>query len=77
VADPRTMGEEQILNVIGDALDHRAALCRQLEEILPSVKQAVLTLFNPISTPGSYCQVLPATPGQVRQGVEKDAGLKV
>jgi polysaccharide pyruvyl transferase WcaK-like protein len=46
VADPRSMGEEQILNLIGDAFDHRADLHRELERTMPGVKQATLDLFQ-------------------------------
>ncbi len=76
VVDPRTMGEEQILNAIGDAFDRRAALRRQLEETLPGVKQAVLDLFKDLVTPVSNCQGLPVTAGQECQGIEKGEGLK-
>jgi polysaccharide pyruvyl transferase WcaK-like protein len=56
VADPRTMGEEQILNAIGEAFDRRAALRQQLEETIPGVKQAVLDLFKDIADPASKPQ---------------------
>jgi polysaccharide pyruvyl transferase WcaK-like protein len=49
VADPRSMGAEEVLHAIAGAYDRRADLRRQLEETIPGVKQAVLDLFKDVA----------------------------
>ena len=66
VADPRTMGEEQILSVIGDAFDRRAVLRQQLEETIPGVKRTVLDLFKDIGDPSGKPQDSVVTVESVR-----------
>jgi colanic acid/amylovoran biosynthesis protein WcaK/AmsJ len=46
VIDPRTMSEDEMLRVIDRAFDHRTLGRRQLEQRMPQVKEAVLSLFE-------------------------------
>lgn len=76
VADPRTMDEEQILNAIGDAYDHRADLRRQLERTIPSVKQTVLRLFEDIADATGNPQERAAAARRECVGARTAAGRK-
>jgi colanic acid/amylovoran biosynthesis protein len=46
VADPRTMKEEQILQIVDNAYDHRAVLREQLSRRMPEIKQTILNMFG-------------------------------
>jgi polysaccharide pyruvyl transferase WcaK-like protein len=46
VADPRKMGEEEILRAVGQAFDTRAKVREQLAQSIPHVKETVLGLFS-------------------------------
>jgi polysaccharide pyruvyl transferase WcaK-like protein len=48
VADPREMGEEEILNIINKAYEHRDLLREKLEQKIPEVKETILALFDDI-----------------------------
>jgi len=46
VADPRKMGKEEILRIVGETFDARAKIREQLTETMPHVKETVLGLFS-------------------------------
>ena len=46
VADPRTMGKEEILTVIDEAYENRNSLKEKLQQTIPHVKETVLNLFS-------------------------------
>jgi colanic acid/amylovoran biosynthesis protein len=48
VADPRKMGKEEILRIVGQTFDARAKVREQLTQTIPHVKQAVLRLFSEV-----------------------------
>jgi polysaccharide pyruvyl transferase WcaK-like protein len=48
VADPRTLGKDEILAIIDNAFEQRALLRRHLEDKIPHVKQTVLNLFSEV-----------------------------
>ena len=48
VADPRQLGQEEILRVIGEAFEQKARLKTHLEKVMPEVKGKVLGLFGEI-----------------------------
>lgn len=50
VADPRLLNHEDIMGLIDQSYDQRASFKSQLEQIMPSVKDAVLRLFPDIFT---------------------------
>jgi len=56
VVDLRKMDEEEILNVIDRAFEHRGEVLRQLAQTMPRVKESVLSLFEGIGS-----SVLPAS----------------
>jgi polysaccharide pyruvyl transferase WcaK-like protein len=57
VVDLRKMNEEEIFNVIDQALEHRAQIRHQLAQTIPQVKESLLRLFEEIDS-----GVLSATP---------------
>lgn len=48
VADPRKMGEDEILRIVGHTFDTRAKIREQLAQTIPHVKQTVLELFSDV-----------------------------
>lgn len=48
VADPRRMGQEEILRIVGETFDARAGIREQLAQTMPHVKETVLGLFSEI-----------------------------
>lgn len=48
VADPRKMGEKEILRIVEQAFDARAQVREQLTQTMPHVKQTVLRLFSEV-----------------------------
>ena len=48
VVDPRKMGEDEILRIVDQGYEQRAALQRQLKDTIPRVKSQVLDLFDDI-----------------------------
>jgi colanic acid/amylovoran biosynthesis protein len=48
VADPRKMGEQEILRIVGQTFDARADIREQLIQIMPHVKATILGLFSEV-----------------------------
>lgn len=50
VADPRKLGNDEIIGIIDDAFERRASLRGHLESTMPRVKETVLKLFSEIGS---------------------------
>jgi len=48
MADPRTLGEEEILSLVDRAFEQRASARRELEQRIPQVRERVLNLFTEV-----------------------------
>ncbi len=51
VVDPRSMNQEEIIDIIEKTFDKRADMKKHLDSILPGVKERVLNLFNDLQAP--------------------------
>ena len=51
VADPRQMGQDEILDKLSGVYDRRQIIRSELEHRIPKIKQRVLMLFDDISEP--------------------------